>query len=101
MSKVPSTAPFSLPEKLEPGLARVRAYWEGLKRGAADMPFADDVNITAMPDMSGRLMSIEVFDIGPFASDSQCWECRSKGGAVRTLWANSWTKSRSMPRCSI
>ena len=64
MSKVPSTAPapFSLPEKLEPGLARVRAYWEGLKRGAADIPFGDDLNITAMPDMAGRLMLIEVFD---------------------------------------
>jgi hypothetical protein len=48
MSKAPSTAPFLLPEKLEPGLARVRAYWEGLKRGAADIPFGDDLNITAM-----------------------------------------------------
>ena len=62
MSKAPSTAPFSLPEKLEPGLVRVRAYWEGLKRGAADIPFGDDLNITAMPDMAGRLMLIEVFD---------------------------------------
>jgi hypothetical protein len=62
MSKAPSTAPFSLPEKLEPGLARVRVYWEGLKRGAADIPFGDDLNITAMPDMAGRLMLIEVFD---------------------------------------
>jgi hypothetical protein len=62
MSKVPSTAPFSLPEKLEPGLARVRAYWQGLKRGEADMPFGDDLNINAMPDMTGRLMLIEVFD---------------------------------------
>ena len=62
MSKASSTAPFSLPEKLEPGLARVRAYWEGLKRGEADIPFGDDLNITAMPDMTGRLMLIEVFD---------------------------------------
>lgn len=57
-----STAPFSLPRKLEPDLARVRAYWEGLKRGDADMPFSDDVNLSALPDLSGRLMLIEVFD---------------------------------------
>ena len=62
MSKAPSTAPFSLPEKLAPGLAHVHAYWEDLKRGAANMPFADDVNIATMPDMAGRLMLIEVFD---------------------------------------
>jgi hypothetical protein len=62
MSKAPSTTPFSQPEKLAPGLAHVHAYWEDLKRGAANMPFADDVNIATMPDMAGRLMLIEVFD---------------------------------------
>jgi hypothetical protein len=57
-----SVAPFSLPRKLEPDLARLRAYWDGLKRGDADMPFADDVNLSAIPVLAGRLMLIEVFD---------------------------------------
>ena len=56
------TAPFSLPRKLEPDLVRVRSYWDGLKRGDADMPFWDDVNLSSLPDLSGRLMLIEVFD---------------------------------------
>ena len=57
-----STAPFSVPRKLEPDLVRVLAYWQGLKRGEADMPFWDDVNLSSMPDLSGRLMLIAVFD---------------------------------------
>jgi hypothetical protein len=57
-----STVPYSLPSKLEPDLDRVRAYWEGLKRGEADMPFWDDAKLSALPDLTGRLMLIEVFD---------------------------------------
>jgi hypothetical protein len=57
-----SVVPFSLPRKLEPDLARLRAYWDGLKRGDADMPFADDVNLSAIPVLAGRLMLIEVFN---------------------------------------
>lgn len=57
-----STAPFPLPRKLEPDLARLRAYWDGLKRGEADIPFADDVNLSAIPPFAGRLILIEVFD---------------------------------------
>jgi hypothetical protein len=57
--------PFALPEKLEPDLARVQSYWEGLKRGAAEMPFWDDVNPTAVPEVSARLMLIDVFDRPP------------------------------------
>ena len=52
MSKVPSTAPFSLPGGLAAPCATL--IWEGL--GVADVPFGDDLNITAMPDMAGRLM---------------------------------------------
>jgi hypothetical protein len=57
-----STVPYSVPSKLEADLARLRAYWEGLKRGDAGMPFWDDVNLTALPDLSGRLMLIDVFE---------------------------------------
>lgn len=57
-----STAPFALPWKLESQLARVQAYWEDLKRGDAEMPFWDDVNLSALPDLSDRLILVEVFD---------------------------------------
>jgi hypothetical protein len=57
-----SASPFPVPKKLEPDLARVRSYWEGLKRAGADMPFCDDVNVTAIPEVSARLMLIDVFD---------------------------------------
>jgi hypothetical protein len=60
-----STVPYSVPSKLEAEIARVRAYWEGLKRGDAGMPFWDDVDLAALPDLSGRLMLIDVFDKPP------------------------------------
>ena len=53
--------PFAVPHKLPSDLDRVLAYWEGLKRGAAEMPFWDDVNLGALPDLEGRLMLIDVF----------------------------------------
>jgi len=57
-----STVPYSVPSKLEADLTRVRAYWQGLKRGEAGMPFWDDVSLAALPNLSGRLMLIDVFD---------------------------------------
>lgn len=55
-------SPFPLSDKLAPDLARVRSYWEGLKRADANMPFWDDINLTAIPEVSARLMLIDVFD---------------------------------------
>lgn len=57
-----SPAPYALPQHLEPDLARVLAYWDGLKRGEANMPFWDDVNISVLPDLLDRLMLIDVFN---------------------------------------
>jgi hypothetical protein len=54
--------PYPMPRKLPPDLDRVRAYWEGLKRGEANMPFWDDVNLSHLPDLAGRVMLIEVFE---------------------------------------
>ena len=54
--------PYSLPQNLEADLARVLAYWQGLKRGEANMPFWDDINISALPDLLDRLMLIDVFN---------------------------------------
>lgn len=53
--------PFPPPARLAPDLARVQAYWQGLLRGAAEMPFWDDVRLTDLPDISDRLFLLDVF----------------------------------------
>ncbi len=55
----PSARPFALPGKPERELALVLAYWEGLKRHEAQMPFWDDVKLSALPALSAKLMMIE------------------------------------------
>lgn len=55
--------PFARPRRLSPDLARVEAYWRGLLRGEAEMPFADDVNPSAFADLADRVLLIEVFDL--------------------------------------
>jgi hypothetical protein len=57
-----SNGPYALPHTLERDLARVYTFWEGLKRHEAEMPFWDDVKISALPDLAGRLMMIEATD---------------------------------------
>lgn len=54
--------PYSVPDKIEPNLTRVLAYWESLKRSRNDMPFWDDVNLSMLPDLSNKLMLIDVFE---------------------------------------
>jgi hypothetical protein len=54
--------PYSVPRKLSLALARVRGYWEGLKRGDASMPFWDDVDPAALPDLAGQLILMKVFE---------------------------------------
>ena len=53
--------PFPLPDKLSPTLQQVFSYWEGLERGDNEMPFWDDVKLSALPDLADRLMLINVF----------------------------------------
>lgn len=58
-----TTAPYALPATLEADLEKVRAYWHGLIRGkASDMPYWDDVKLSALPELVDRLALIEVFD---------------------------------------
>lgn len=57
-----SLGPYSIPKSIEADLARLRAYWESLKRGQNDIPFADDVKVSALPDLSDRLMLVDVFE---------------------------------------
>lgn len=75
--------PFVLPEKLDRDLARVHAYWGGLRRGANEMPFWDDVKLSALDGQDAAVLLIDVF-AGPerfrfnFVSDAF-------GGPVREL----------------
>lgn len=55
--------PYAVPTRLSPDLTRVGAYWEGLLRGAAAMPFWDDVKPSDLPDLTGHLFLIDV--LGP------------------------------------
>jgi hypothetical protein len=57
-----SNGPYAVPHTLERDLARVREFWDGLKRHEAKMPFWDDVKISALPDLAGRMMMVEATD---------------------------------------
>ena len=53
--------PFPLPRTTSPVLGQVREYWAGLKRGGNDIPFADDLRLTALPDLAKSLLVVDVF----------------------------------------
>lgn len=53
--------PFAVPTRLSPDLARVQAYWQGLLRGGAEMPFWDDAKLSDLPDLTDRLLLIDAF----------------------------------------
>jgi len=55
--------PFQLPAKLEPALARLLAYWRKLERAEAEMPFWDDVKLSALPKALAR--KIVLMDVLP------------------------------------
>jgi hypothetical protein len=57
-----STQPFAVPADLHLELRRVRDYWESLKRGENDMPFWDDVKLSSLPDLSDRMLLVDVFE---------------------------------------
>jgi hypothetical protein len=42
-------------------MERVRAYWRGLLRGGAAMPFWDDAKLADLPDLERRVFLIDVF----------------------------------------
>ena len=75
MSKMPH--PFSLPAKLEPDLRRVHEYWAGLKRGENEIPFADDVNLSALSGLKERVMLLGAFE------QPQRFRVSSLGGEIR------------------
>ncbi len=60
MTKTPH--PFALPARLSSDLSQVRDYWDGLKRGGNEVPFWDDVDLSALPGLKDRLMLVDVFE---------------------------------------
>jgi len=53
--------PYPLPNEMSPNLLRVWSYWEGLKRAGNEMPFWDDLKLSALPDLTDNLLLIDVF----------------------------------------
>lgn len=56
---------FLLPERLEPDLERVHAYWNALRRGDNDIPFWDDVKFSMRARLAREVMVIEAFENPP------------------------------------
>lgn len=54
--------PFKLPGKIEKDLRLVRKYWEGLRRAGNEMPFWDDLKISAVPELAGTILLIDAFE---------------------------------------
>ncbi len=54
--------PFAIPRRLSPSLDGARAYWRRLLRGAAPMPFGDDVRIADLGDLADSGFLIDVFE---------------------------------------
>jgi hypothetical protein len=59
---ISSNGRYILPDKLESDLDRVRAYWEGLKRGENDVPFSDDMKFSSHARLAREVIVIEVFE---------------------------------------
>jgi hypothetical protein len=55
---------FALPAKMERKLGEVHSYWQGLKRGQADIPFADDVKLAPLGRLAANVLLLDVFE-GP------------------------------------
>jgi hypothetical protein len=53
--------PFPLPDQLSTTLQRVFSYWKSLERGENNMPFWDDVKLSALPDLADRLLLLDAF----------------------------------------
>lgn len=53
--------PYPLPSEMSPNLLRVWSYWESLKRAGNEMPFWDDLKLSALPDLTDSLLLIDVF----------------------------------------
>ena len=53
---------YSLPDQLAPELTAILNYWQGLRRAENSMPFADDIDLSAVASVPQRGMLLEVFE---------------------------------------
>jgi hypothetical protein len=53
---------YLLPDRLEPDLDRVQAYWTSLKRGENDIPFWDDVKFSMQARLARDVVLLEAFE---------------------------------------
>jgi len=70
-SPVPSAASrsFSVPGELDETLTQVLTYWNGLKRGNAEVPFADDVKLGDIWKLSNKIALVHVLASGRLRFD--------------------------------
>ena len=47
---------------MEPELARLQTYWKDLIRGENFMPFSDDINLSAIPELTSRVILVQAFE---------------------------------------
>ncbi|MDQ0464376.1 hypothetical protein QO010_002157 [Caulobacter ginsengisoli] len=55
--------PFAAPRTLPSQLERARAYWQGLLRGGADIPFWDDLQLTDLGDLVRDSFTLDAFEL--------------------------------------
>jgi hypothetical protein len=53
---------YSMPTSLEPKLASIYDYWRALRRGGNDIPFWDDVKLSALGSSADDAILVDVFD---------------------------------------
>jgi len=55
--------PLPLPDRLDQKLQAIHALWQGLKRGENDVPFADDLALSALGKLPARSFLVKVFTL--------------------------------------
>jgi hypothetical protein len=53
---------YSLPDELEADLSRTQAHWNGLKLGANDVPFRDEIKFSLRSQLARGSMLIDVLE---------------------------------------
>lgn len=65
MTTIKTSAQYPLPQRLEPRLAELDAYWDGLKRGYGIMPYWDDVDMTKLGALRQHVVLLDVMETPP------------------------------------
>ena len=96
-------APFAVDGPLAPPLARLLTYWEGLRRGQAEIPFWDDLSEVKIEASGAETFILDVFsrperfrvndlEIG-WAACSDC-SCPPGVRARCECWWAAWRRAR-------